>query len=203
MLGAILTGAKLLGGILGGGGAGKAEERQAENERISRDNATRASLYGTQQNALQNLLGLQERGIQDRAQMGVAAPSARMKQALLASLIQNARPSTISGVPAGINVPRVSSPLSAIDAATRGGGGELQRQALLALLTKSDVPAATDYAKTGMLTPPQLAAYKKAGALETLLSTGGLLGGILGAVGSMKKKPTVADTTPNMGIGAF
>jgi len=192
MWGALLGAGKLLGGILGGAGGGAREERNAENDRISRDNATRANLYGTQQNAMQNLLGLQERGVQDRAQMGIAAPSARMKQALLASLLQHARPSTISGVPAGITVPRVSSPLSAIDAATRGGGAELQRQALLALLTKSDVPAATDYAKTGMLTPPQLAAYKRAGALESLMSAGGVLGGILGSIGDLgvgQKKP--------------
>lgn len=187
MLGAILGGASLLGKLFGGAGEGAAKDRLAQNEFLQRENQLQASLYGTQQNALAQLLGLQERGTMDRAQLGIAAPQARMKQALLASLLQNAKPASFSGLPAGVTVPQMSGGLSPalINNLARAGGGELQRQALLALLTKSDVPAQTDYVKQGMLQAPQMARYKQPGKFESFASGAGLIGGLLGGLGQM------------------
>lgn len=201
VLGAILGGAGILGKLLGGGGEGAAKERMAQNTFTQGENNRMAALYGTQQNALANLLGLQERATMDRAKMGVEAPSARMKQALLASLLQNARPASFSGLPKGVTVPQMSGGLNPalINAAARSGAGELQRQALLALLTKSDVPQATDYGKTGMLPLPQFQGYKGAGKGESFMSGAGLIGGLLGGLGGLRRGN--AGPPPPMGAG--
>jgi hypothetical protein len=76
-------------------------------------------------------------------------------------------------------------PSSLLNAGARAGGGEMQRQALMALLTKSDVPAATDFVRDGTVAGPQMGGYKKPGGMETALSLIGLLGSAGGAMANM------------------
>lgn len=193
-LAAVLGGASILGKLFSGGAKGAASERQSANDFQQRQDQLATSRYGIQQSALANLLGLQERATMDRAQMGVAAPSARLKQAILGSLLQNLQSARVSP-PKGVNMAQISGgldPSRLLNAGARAGGGELQRQALLALLTKSDVPAQTDYATQGMLQAPAAGNYQKPGGLEKALTIGGLLGSLGGAVGQMiPNKPRV------------
>ncbi len=185
---AIAAGAGLLGKIMGKGAEGSAAERTNKNDFQTRQNQLANQQYTTQQNAATSLAGLQENATMNRAQMGVTAPSARMKQALLGSLLQNYQPRSVSA-PAGIRMGNVSGglDLSAISQAAKGGGGELERQALDALFSKSDVPGATDYQTSGRVAPPKLDGYQGAGAFESVLSGGGLLGSLLGTIAEIKK----------------
>jgi hypothetical protein len=204
MLGAILSGASLLGKLFGGAGKGAAAERGNQNDLISRDNMTRASLYGTQQGALSNAQALQERSTMDRARMGVSAPQQRMLQALLGSMVQNAQGAQFSGLPAGVTVPKMSggmNPSSLINALQRAGGGAQQKQALLAALTGSDTPAATNYVGTGVMPQPQMQGYKQPGKGESLLSMLGLVGSVAGGLQGMgvgQQKPPV-----NYNVGGY
>lgn len=190
---AIAAGAGLLGKLFGGAAKGASQERAGQNNATQNQNHVLNQQYGIQQGAATNLAGLQERATMDRAQMGVQAPSARMRQAVLASLIQNTRGAQIAP-PAGVNMAKLSGGLTpdSLSAATRAGGSELEKQALLALLTKSDVPGATDYQQSGMVSSPTMGGYKDAGKMESLMSVLGLLGGTAGAIGeigNINKKP--------------
>lgn len=188
MLGAILGGASLLGKLFGGAGKGAADERNNQNDLISRDNMTRASLYGTQQGALSNAQALQERGTMDRARMGVSAPQQRMLQALLGSMMQNAQGAQFSGLPAGVSVPKMSggvNPSTLINAFQRAGAGVQQRQAMGAALTGSDTPAPPDYVQSGVMPQPSMGGYKQPGKGESLLSLLGLIGAGAGGLQQM------------------
>lgn len=206
MLGAILGGASLLGSLFGGAGKGAAQERQAANDFAQRENQMRLGQYSTQQQALLSLLGLDERAAMDRAQLGIAAPSARAKQALVGSLLSRLQPASIQA-PAGVRVGQVGGGLGA----ALGGGGMqqagqlLQAQALKALASGSDVPAAANYAQRGMLPAPQVQGYKQAGKGESILSALGLAGGLAGMAAPYLKKSGPAGGTGsiNYGIGAF
>ena len=180
---------KALAGVAAGAARGQAGERTAENNFQTNQNQLLNSQYGTQQSALAQLLALQERATMDRANMGVAAPSARMKQAILGSMIQNLQSAKITP-PAGVTMGQLSGgidPSKLLNAATRAGGGELNRQSLLALLNKSDVPEPTNYAQTGLMQAPTMGGYKGAGGLETTLSTLGLIGSGYDAVDAARR----------------
>jgi len=190
MLGALLGGVGLLGGLFGGAGKGAAQERANQNDLISRDNQTRTSQYGIQQNAALNANALQERALMDRAQMGVNAPQQRMLQALLGSMLQNAQGAQFSGLPKGVSVPTMSggmNPSTLINLLQRAGGGAQQKQALLAALTGSDTPAAPNYPQSALMAPPQMQGYKQPGKGESLLSALGLAGSAAQALGYGKR----------------
>lgn len=186
MLPAILAGASLLGGLFGKAGGGAASERQASNNFQQQEAQRATQQYGVQQSALANLLGQQQNANMQRAQFGIAAPQARMRQALLGSLLQNTRAAQITPPP-GVNMGKLSGGVTpdAINSATRAGGGELQRQALIALLTGSDMPKGIDFVGQGMLQAPKSPTYQQAGKLESLLSGAGLAGGAAGALGGL------------------
>lgn len=185
---AVMAGASLLGKMMGKGGEGAAQERGNQNDFQQRQNQLANQQYSTQQGAATNLSGLQEKATMDRAQMGIDAPSARMKQALLGSLLQNYQNRQIEA-PAGIRVGKVTGglDLGAMSQAVRDGAGGFSADALAALKNKSDIPGATDYMKTGMVAPPMMDGYKEAGKMESVLSGGGLLGGLLGTIAEIKK----------------
>jgi hypothetical protein len=183
MLGAILGGITGLGSIFGGAAKGKADERMQQNDLISRNNNTQASLHNNKQQALLQLLGLTEGATQDRADRAMSAPAARARQSAMGSLLQNIQPAQISGLPAGVSIPQMSGGLnpSALNGLARAGGGELQKQALMALLSKSDVPAMPK-TEGALLPSPQLQAMKEPGKGESLMSLLGIFGGGIGAL---------------------
>jgi hypothetical protein len=178
---AIATG---LGKVLGGAGKGAAESRAAENQAMALRDKTLADLYGTQQGAGINLMQMLERGLQDRAKLALEAPSARLNQLIRGSLLANVQPARITGgFSSNVRIPQLSGGLSpsALSAAARTGGAEMQRQALLKLFSGQDVPKMPNFAGS-LIRPPQLSEYKQAGKGESLLSGLGLGAGILGSV---------------------
>lgn len=209
MLPLVLAGASLLGGLMGKAGGGAASERQSANNFAQQQGQLQNQQYGTQQSALANLLNTQQRDSMDRARLGVAAPSQRMRQAVLGSLLQNLQAAKVTP-PAGVNMGQMSGGLTpdALSGAVRAGGGELQRQALIALLTGSDMPKSVDYVQQGMLKPPTLPTFKQPGKLESILSAGGLVGagasglmGLLGGRGGVTGSSMGGATGSNLGLG--
>lgn len=192
---AVALGAGILGKIAGGGAKGAATERAGQNDFTAQQNQQALSKYGIDQSARQNLLGQQEQATLNRAQLGMQAPNVRMKQALLGSLIQNMQSAKITP-PSGIRMGQMTGgidPSSLLNAGARAGGGEMQRQALMALLTKSDVPAATDFVKDGTVAAPTMGGYKNPGKLESALSLASLLGsagGAIAEIGNINKPRT-------------
>jgi hypothetical protein len=181
-LGAILGAGSLLGGLFGGAAKGQAQERSTANQFNLGQDALRNQQYGTKQSALMQLLGLEESGRLNRAKIGLDAPGQRTRQAILGSLLQNLQPMQLTPPP-GVRMGNIQGGMSPalLNQGARGAGAELQKQALLALLTKSDVPAMPDTSKS-IIDAPQLSQYQKAGKGESLLSILGLIGGGMGAM---------------------
>lgn len=192
MLSAILAGASLLGPLLSKAGGGAASERGNQNDFLLRQNQQQQQGYQFDMQALLQALQQNERGKMDRAQMGIQAPQARMKQALLGSLLQNAKTARYTPPP-GVRMGTVSGGLdldTLINAMARKAGGTMQTQATQALETGSDVPAYED-ATARLQKSPTPGAYKGAGGLESILSGGGMLASLIGGLGAMKggRKP--------------
>lgn len=169
-------------------GKGAAGERTNKNNFIQGENNRAALIHGTQQRGLIDLLNTQERGTMDRAKIGLDAPGQRSRQSVIGSLLQNLQPAQISGLPAGVSVPQMSGGLTpaALNPAARAGGGEMQRQALMALMNKSDVPAMPNYPQLGMLPAPTAQGYQSPGKLESILSAIGLISSGAGAFNQMR-----------------
>jgi len=175
------------------------------NEATSRYNtnqgATTAATSGLQ-NATSRALEAGSAEGMDRARLGLQAPSIRARQSVLGSLMKNLQPTRIQS-PAGQRGHESSITgglsASALDPTTRQHGDALMQAALMAQLTGSDVPAATDFKSgiqdwkgsvldvpeatdysKGLLAPPELGGYKRAGKWESVLSGGGILAQILG-----------------------
>lgn len=185
MLPAILAGASLLGPLLSKGGKGAATERQSQNDYQLRQNQQAQGAHQFDMQALLQALQQNERGTMDRAQLGISAPQARAKQALLGSLMQNVQ-SVKAQPPAGVRMGGGGIDLSALLSGARRAGGALNTQATTALETKSDIPAFTD-ATARLSKSPTPSGYKGAGTLESVLSGGGLLASLIGGLGSLKK----------------
>jgi hypothetical protein len=198
---AIAAGAGILGKVFGGAAKGQAQERAGQNNFAQTQNQQTLSKYGIDQGARTSLSNLQEGATMDRAKLGIQAPQARMKQALLGSMLQNMQSAKVSA-PSGIRMGSISGgldPSMLLSAATRAGGGELEKQALMALMSKSDVPAATDYVTSGKVDDPTMQNYKNPGKVESLLSILGGVGSAAGAIseiGNINKPKTPADSGP-------
>lgn len=155
----------------------------------------RASL-GVNQNTSRDAQALQ------RAQMGIDAPMARTKQAAFGDALHNVQDVNFNFQPKTGSLPNfnITGGLrpSLFGANARNAGSELSRQALLALMTKSDVPSASsaiDMPAAGAL--PTLQGPTHSGALEKTLGGVGLGSSILGGLGQALKNrpamPTMAD----------
>lgn len=168
----------MLPATLSGAGASMAGNRAAENQAIQQQNSDLSRNYSTQQQAVLQALGLAEGGTLARAKLGIEAPQTRTSQLIRGSLLANLQPAKIqvSSRLAG-RVPQLSGGLTpaALSAAARTGGAELQRQALLALLSGSDIPKMPNYSGA-VLSQPKLGEFKKPGALEQIM--GGLGAGL-------------------------
>src|SRR5262245_36075149 len=80
------------GSVIGGMAKGSADSRAAENTANTYRDRNLIDLYGTQQRAITELAALQEKGLLDRAKLGIEAPGARTAQLARASLLSNLKP---------------------------------------------------------------------------------------------------------------
>lgn len=195
---AIAAGGSLLGKILGGGAKGAADNRTNNNAAIASQNAREASIYGTQQNAATNLAGLDERATMDRANLGITAPQARTKQALLAALIGQHRPVSVNA-PSGIRMGQITGGAQdGFGADAKAASSELYKQAMAALQSGSDIPEAANYSASARLAPPTAMPMEEPGKMESILSGGGLLASLIGGGATIAdlikgKQPIVDD----------
>jgi hypothetical protein len=186
-----------------------AKGQEATNRYNTNQGATTAATSGLQ-NATSRALEAQSGEGMQRAQLGLQAPSVRARQSVLGSLMKNLQPVKIQG-PAGQagHTSSITGGLSAsaLDPTTRQHGDELMKAALMAQMTGSDipkatdfqsgiqdwkgsvldVPEATDYSK-GIIAPPELGGYKDAGKGESLLAGGGMLASILGELLKLRQQ---------------
>ena len=195
MLPAILAGAGLLGKLFGGAAHESANQRGAENNQASQRNALLAQLYGMRQNATTDALraGSAEKLAQgnlalDQKKLALGAPSVRAGQSVRGSIMQNAQPFSVSGLPPKIaaSIPQISGGLSPalFNADTRALGGEMTRKALIDQLKGDtfDPMTPTDF-QSGILSPPKMEDYQKSGLLEKILGGLGLAGSVAGGIG--------------------
>lgn len=194
------------GGIFSGAAKGSADQRASENNQAAQRNALLAQLYNTRQDAtMSGLLG-QSREQSDHARLdldrrdfALDAPSTRAGQSVRGSILANAQPASISGLPAHIQsrIPNISGGLtpSMFSGDTRALGNEMTRKALMDQLRGDDFEPLerTDF-KGGILAQPQLEQYQRSGLLEKILGNLGLgltvAGGIGGAIKSRGDLPT-------------
>lgn len=160
-----------------GGGAKKAQEQRTEEAKLNlgRDQLA-TSQYGTAQNAVFNKA---QQDLQNK-QFGLNAPSTRAKQATLGDLLANIQDAKITA-PSGIRMGNITGGLrpSALGPNARAAGGELSRQALMALMDQRD----QKFQDMPLLNPPAISQTPKAGKLENIFGTIGTIGGILGGLG--------------------
>lgn len=191
---ALTAAGSLIGGALGRSG----NQRVSENAQTNQQNSLIASIYGTRQNALMDALrsGSQERLAQgsqdlDRRQFALNAPSARARQSVRGSLLQNLQPLQLSGLPDRVSsrIPTQTGGLTpaAFNSDTRALGGELTRAALMDQLRgDSFAPMTQTNFQEGILPAPQLEALQRSGLFEQILGSLGfgasLVGGVGGAV---------------------
>ncbi len=162
-VGSILGALGDIGQIAGKAGAASAAGRQQEALLgLNRDRAA-ADLYNTESNNALNA-----------SKMGLAAPNARMKQVLLGELLANSHGSPQAVGSGRQHIVQYQTGLDALGAGGHAGGADLARQALQALLTKSDVP--------NYPTPPPITPIPKASAGENIGAGLGIGGSILGAL---------------------
>jgi hypothetical protein len=190
LLPAILAGSKILGGAV----QGSAAERSNNNSQIRDQNALLAQLYGVRQGATTNALqGQSNEQTQharldlDRREHALDAPSTRMGQSVRGSILANAQPFKLEGLPDRIasRMPQISGGLTPemFSPETRQLGQQMTRKALLDQLRGDEFEPLqkTDF-QSGVLAPPKMEDYQKSGLLEKImagLATGGaLVGGV-------------------------
>lgn len=191
----LMAAGPVIGKIFGGAAQGSANQRMSENNQTGDQNRLLAQLYGINQNATQNATnaGAAERMGQrnqalDEKKFALAAPSVRAGQSVRGSIMQNAQPVSVSGLPDRVSsrIPTISGGLSPalFNDNTRALGGEMTRKALLDQLKGDEFAPmeATDFSK-GVLPTPELEEYQRAGFMEKLLGSLGLAGSIAGGIG--------------------
>lgn len=194
---AILAAAGAAGKIAGGAAKGSADQRNADNNRKLNQNQLLTQLYGTKQNASMNALlgGSNEQSAHAnidvaRRRLALDAPGKRASQSVQGSILANAQPFKLSGLPDRVasRIPEMSGGLTPemFSADTRALGSELSRTALIDQLRGDnfDPLQKTDF-KSGILDDPKLEAYNnKAGLLEKILGGIGMVGSMAGAAGA-------------------
>lgn len=209
-----------VGTVASGAAGALRDERQIEDEaRRQRDqialDRARTGINQGQTRDAQNLnrAGFTEDATLARAKMGIDAPMARTRQAAYGDALKNIQDVNIdfqpqTGPATKFNVTGGLRP-SMFGENARAAGGELGRQALLALMTKSDVPGMpTLPAQSDLVDLPELSQPKGSGALEKITGGVGLGGSILGALGPLlqqiKKRPpaTMPRPVPDVPVDA-
>jgi hypothetical protein len=169
----------------------------------TRQSATTNAMQG-QQAATTNALNAQSAEGLNRAQLGLQAPSVRARQSILGSMMKNLQPLSLgTNASTAGRKPSITGGMSAatLDPTTRQHGDELLKAALMAQMTGSDIPAATDFKggvldwkgsvldapeeidyTKGLITPPELAGYKQPGKWESRLSLASIILNLLGEI---------------------
>jgi hypothetical protein len=191
LLPAILAGSKILGGAV----QGSAAERSNNNSQIRDQNALLAQLYGVRQgattNALQNQSAeqMQHAGMDlNRRNFALNAPDTRMSQSVRGSILANAQPFKLEGLPDRIasRMPQISGGLTPemFSPETRQLGQEMTRKALLDQLRGDEFEPLqrTDF-QSGVLAPPKMEDYQKSGLLEKIMAGLATGGAVIGGVG--------------------
>lgn len=196
-----------MGRVSGDAAKGVQDTRLLENQiaqggdrnKLTRSGQQIDQTQGHDAQALQRAALLEKMGM-DRAQMGIDAPMARTKQAAYGDALKNVQDVNIdfqgqTGPMSKFNVTGGIRP-SMFGQNARDAGGELGRQALMALMSKSDVPAMTDVPEPSPLVEmPELSQPQGSGVLEKVLGGVGLGGSILGGIGdALKKQPPVMNS---------
>lgn len=196
-------------------------QQRATTDALSAEDRGAVDRYGIKQRATTDALDATEKGALDRSKLGMDSASIRAKQSIRASLMKNGHGIKISGLPAGVasHMPTITGGLSldSLDPITRQHGDALLNSALMAQLTGSDVPAATDFKggvldapantdfRSGVLTPPNsltaptLSQPSKSGVLEKTLGTSGLMASILAALAKQQQPPQMSGNTVPLG----
>lgn len=192
----ITAGLGLAGQVAAAKSAGRAEGRAQEATIAQGTDATNSRNYQTEQNA--NLLAAQLAAANalDRSRLGIEAPQARTKQALLGDLIANLKDVQIQG-PAHLPQINISGGLrpSALGAGAQAAGKGLTAQALQALLSGSDVPAATDF-QGAVMKAPELTPTPQGGKTDTFLNYLATIGGLAQAGSGLLDKFKKTNTGP-------
>jgi hypothetical protein len=191
----LMAAGPVIGKIFGGQAQGSANQRMAENNQTGDQNRLLAQMYGINQNANQNAVnaGASERMGQrnqalDEKKFALAAPSVRAGQSVRGSIMQNAQPVSLSGLPDRISsrIPTIEGGLSPalFNDNTRALGGEMTRKALIDQLKGDEFAPmeATDFSK-GIVPMPEMAEMERAGLLEKILGGAGMAGDIIGGIG--------------------
>lgn len=184
-------------------------QQRATTDALAGQDRGAVDRYGIKQRATTDALDASSKEGLDRARLGMDSASIRAKQSLLASLMKNGQGVKLSNLPPGVasHMPTITGGLSLsnLDPVTRQHGDALLNSALMAQLTGSDVPAATDF-KGGVLdapaatdfmggvlkappgvTPPTLTKMAPPGKLENALGGGGLIASILASLAGQQR----------------
>lgn len=175
-----------IGRLFGGAAKGSADQRAVENQQTQNQNSLIAALHNNRQNAMMDAAraGSSERLGHanldlDRRQFALNAPRTRASQSVRGSILQNAQPFQLSGLPSRISsrIPQMSGGLTPamFNADTRALGGQLTRDALIDQLKGDDFEPMreTDFS-AAILQNPQLQELEKSGLLERIMGGLGL-----------------------------
>lgn len=175
-----------IGRLFGGAAKGSADQRAVENQQTQNQNSLIAALHNNRQNAMMDAaraasgerLGQGNLDLEQR-QFSLNAPRARASQSVRGSILQNAQPFQLSGLPSRISsrIPQMSGGLTPamFNADTRALGGQLTRDALIDQLKGDDFAPMeqTDF-QSAILQNPQLQELQQSGLLERIMGGLGL-----------------------------
>lgn len=187
---AVGAGGSVLGNIgrtAGEAASGSADTRLREAQVNNQRDSNVLSRANTQigQNQTRDAQALQ------RGQFGIDAATQRTKQAATGDALSHVQDVNINFQPRTGALPNfsVSGGLrpSMFGDTARSAGGELGRQALMALMTKSDIPQASP-----LVDVPDVSKPTQSGALEKTLGGVGLGASILGGVGDVLNRRRLA-----------
>lgn len=184
--GTVLQLATAAGSAAAAASRNRAAGRAAEADLAQSQDRTAASIYNTQQSSILEAARAAEAARLARAQLRLTAPETRARQTGLGDAlanVQDARVSRPSHIP-NISVSGGLRP-SILGPNARAAGQGLSSQALLALLSGSDVPAQQDWSQA-LIAPPTATELPKASKLDSILNIIALLGSGAAAAGAVR-----------------
>ena len=200
-LAGILGGVGAAGGALGAIGAGRQKGREAQAEAQAVRDKLLLSKYDSEQRAKLDAAKFGEDALRDRLDREIESPAKRAGQVALGDILSNIQASGVSGLPGYIPKIAFSGGLSPalLGPMARTAGQTLARDALLAQLTGSDIPARPDLTGLGV-NAPEISELPKATGYDKFLNTIGEIGAIAGGVGKAgeeyqrKRRPIIYNT---------